>query len=166
MTAVTFKEKPVTLVGDKVEVGEYTPDFTVLANDMTPVSLSDAAGKVRLISAVPSIDTGVCSQQTRKFNEEAASLENVEVWTISCDLPFAQRRWCAAEGIENVRVLSDHKDLDFGERFGLVMDEMRLLARSVIVVDSEGKVSYKEVVSEGTNHPDYEAAINAANNTN
>ncbi|WP_298783434.1 thiol peroxidase [uncultured Marinococcus sp.] len=166
MTAVTFKEKPVTLVGDKVEVGEYAPDFTVLANDMTPVSLSDAAGKVRLISVVPSIDTGVCSQQTRKFNEEAASLENVEVWTISCDLPYAQRRWCAAEGIENVRVLSDHKDLDFGEQFGLVMDEMRLLARSVIVVDSEGKVSYKEVVSEGTNHPDYEAAINAANNTN
>jgi thiol peroxidase len=166
MTAVTFKEKPVTLVGDKVEVGEYAPDFTVLANDMSPVSLSEASGKVRLISAVPSIDTGVCSQQTRKFNEEAASLENVEVWTISCDLPFAQRRWCAAEGIENVRVLSDHKDLDFGEQFGLVMDEMRLLARSVIVVDSEGKVSYKEVVSEGTNHPDYEAAINAANNTN
>ena len=133
---------------------------------MSPVSLSDASGKVRLISVVPSIDTGVCSQQTRKFNEEAASLDNVEVWTISCDLPFAQRRWCAAEGIENVRVLSDHKDLDFGEQFGLVMDEMRLLARSVIVVDSEGKVSYKEVVSEGTNHPDYEAAINAANNTN
>ncbi|MDZ5783803.1 thiol peroxidase [Marinococcus luteus] len=166
MTAVTFKEKPVTLVGDKVEVGEYAPDFTVLANDMSPVSLSDASGKVRLISVVPSIDTGVCSQQTRKFNEEAASLENVEVWTISCDLPFAQRRWCAAEGIENVRVLSDHKDLDFGEQFGLVMDEMRLLARSVIVVDSEGEVSYKEIVSEGTNHPDYEAAINAANNTN
>lgn len=166
MTAVTFKEKPVTLVGDKVEVGEYAPDFTVLANDMSPVSLSDASGKVRLISVVPSIDTGVCSQQTRKFNEEAASLENVEVWTISCDLPFAQRRWCAAEGIENVRVLSDHKDLDFGEQFGLVMDEMRLLARSVIVVDSEGKVSYKEIVSEGTDHPDYEAAINAANNTN
>ncbi|SDW70181.1 thiol peroxidase (atypical 2-Cys peroxiredoxin) [Marinococcus luteus] len=166
MTAVTFKEKPVTLVGDKVEIGEYAPDFTVLANDMSPVSLSDASGKVRLISVVPSIDTGVCSQQTRKFNEEAASLENVEVWTISCDLPFAQRRWCAAEGIENVRVLSDYKDLDFGEQFGLVMDEMRLLARSVIVVDSEGKVSYKEVVSEGTNHPDYEAAINAAHNTN
>ncbi|MDX6151995.1 thiol peroxidase [Marinococcus sp. PL1-022] len=159
MTAVTFKEKPVTLVGDKVEVGEYAPDFTVLANDMTPVSLSDAAGKVRLISVVPSIDTGVCSQQTRKFNEEAASLENVEVWTISCDLPYAQRRWCAAEGIENVRVLSDHKDLDFGEQFGLVMDEMRLLARSVIVVDSEGKVSYKEVVSEGTNHPDYSSVF-------
>lgn len=166
MTAVTFKEKPVTLVGDKVEVGEYAPDFTVLANDMSPVSLSDASGKVRLISVVPSIDTGVCSQQTRKFNEEAASLENVEVWTISCDLPFAQRRWCAAEGIENIRVLSDHKDLDFGKQFGLVMDEMRLLARSVIIVDSEGKVSYKEIVSEGTNHPDYEAAINAANNTN
>lgn len=166
MTAVTFKEKPVTLVGDKVEVGEYAPDFTVLANDMSPVSLSDASGKVRLISVVPSIDTGVCSQQTRKFNEEAASLDNVEVWTISCDLPFAQRRWCAAEGIENVRVLSDHKDLDFGEQFGLVMDEMRLLARSVIVVDSEGKVSYKEIVSEGTDHPDYEAAINAVNNTN
>ncbi|GEK58143.1 lipid hydroperoxide peroxidase [Marinococcus halophilus] len=165
MTAVTFKEKPVTLVGGRVEVGDSAPDFTVLANDMTPVSLSDASGKVRLISVVPSIDTGVCSQQTRKFNEEAASLENVEVWTISCDLPFAQRRWCAAEGIENVRVLSDHKDLDFGKQFGLVMDEMRLLARSVIVVDSEGKVSYKEIVSEGTNHPDYEAAINAANNT-
>ena len=162
MAQITFKEKPVTLIGNPVTVGEKAPDFTVLANDLSEVKLSDSKGKVRLISVVPSIDTGVCDQQTRKFNEEAAKLDNIEVLTISVDLPFAQKRWCAAAGIENVRVLSDHRNLDFGEKFGVAIEELRLLSRSIFVVDSSDTVTYTEYVSEVTNHPNYEAAVEAA----
>ncbi|TMW71728.1 thiol peroxidase [Alteribacter natronophilus] len=164
MANVTFKEKPVTLAGNQLGEGDQAPDFTVLANDLSEVKLSDSNGKVRLISVVPSIDTGVCEQQTRRFNEEAAKLDNVEILTISADLPFAQRRWCAAEGIENIQVLSDHRDLDFGKKFGLVIEELRLLSRAIFVVDSNDKVTYVEYVSEVTNHVDYEAALEAARN--
>lgn len=163
MAQTTFKEKPVTLSGNPVAVGDKAPNFTVLANDLSEVKLSDSQGKVRLISVVPSIDTGVCDQQTRKFNEEAAKLDNVEVLTISMDLPFAQKRWCAAAGIDNVRVLSDHRDLDFGEKFGVAIKELRLLSRSIFVVDSSDNVTYTEYVPEVTNHPNYEAAIEAVN---
>ncbi|MCB7069286.1 thiol peroxidase [Caldibacillus sp. 210928-DFI.2.22] len=162
MTSVTFKGSPVTLVGNEVKVGNTAPNFTVLANDLSEVTLNDSEGHVRLISVVPSIDTGVCDAQTRRFNEEAASLPGVKILTISCDLPFAQARWCAAAGIENVQVLSDHRDLSFGEAFGVVMKELRLLARSIFVVDSTGKITYKEIVNEVTNHPNYTAAIEAA----
>ncbi|MEK6455012.1 thiol peroxidase [Caldifermentibacillus hisashii] len=162
MTSVTFKGSPVTLVGNVVKVGDKAPNFTVLANDLSEVTLNDSEGHVRLISVVPSIDTGVCDAQTRRFNEEAASLPGVKILTISCDLPFAQARWCAAAGIENVQVLSDHRDLSFGEAFGVVMKELRLLARSIFVVDSTGKITYKEIVNEVTNHPNYTAAIEAA----
>jgi thiol peroxidase len=162
MAQITFKEKPVTLIGNPVTVGDKAPDFTVLANDLSEVKLSDSKGKVRLISVVPSIDTGVCDQQTRKFNEEAAKLGNVEVLTISVDLPFAQKRWCAAAGIENVRVLSDHRSLDFGGKFGVAIEELRLLSRSIFVIDSSDTVTYTEYVPEVTNHPNYEAAIEAA----
>jgi thiol peroxidase len=126
------------------------------------VTLADSKGKVRLISVIPSIDTGVCDQQTRRFNEEAASLENTQVLTVSVDLPFAQKRWCAAAGIENVQTVSDHRDLSFGEAFGVAIQELRLLARAVFVIDSNDVVTYAEYVSEATNHPDYEAAIKAA----
>jgi thiol peroxidase len=162
MTSVTFKGSPVTLVGNEVKVGDMAPNFTVLANDLSEVTLNDSEGHVRLISVVPSINTGVCDAQTRRFNEEAASLPGVKILTISCDLPFAQARWCAAAGIENVQVLSDHRDLSFGEAFGVVMKELRLLARSIFVVDSTGKITYKEIVNEVTNHPNYTAAIEAA----
>lgn len=162
MASVTFKNNPVTLVGNEVKVGDTAPDFTVLANDMSPVTLADSKGKVRLISVVPSIDTGVCDAQTRRFNEDASKLNNVEVLTISVDLPFAQKRWCAANGLENVKTLSDYKDLSFGEAYGVHMKELRLLARAVFVVDANDKVAYVEYVSEGTNHPNYEAAIEAA----
>lgn len=162
MVKVTFKNNPVTLLGNEIAVGDTAPDFTVLANDLSPVTLADTKGKIRLISVIPSIDTGVCATQTRKFNEEAASLgDDVRILTISCDLPFAQARWCAAEGIDAVQTLSDHRDLSFGEAFGVVMKELRLLARSVFVVDQNDKVMYVEYVSEGTNHPDYEKAIEA-----
>lgn len=162
MAAVTFKENPVTLLGNEVNVGDTAPDFTVLANDMSPVTLDDSKGSVRLISVVPSLDTGVCDQQTRKFNEEASKLDNVKILTVSVDLPMAQKRWCAAAGIENVQTLSDHRDLSFGKAYGVAIEELRLLARAVFVVDSNDKVTYVEYVSEATNHPDYEAAVEAA----
>jgi thiol peroxidase len=162
MAIVTFKGNPVTLLGNEVKVGDQAPDFTVLANDLSEVTLSDYKGSVRIISSVPSLDTGVCDAQTRRFNEEAANLAGVKVLTISVDLPFAQKRWCAASGLENVITLSDHRDLSFGNAYGVVMKELRLLARAVFVVDSSDKITYVEYVSEGTNHPDYEAAIKAA----
>lgn len=156
----------MTLIGDEVKVGDKAPDFTVLANDLSPVTLADTAGKVRLISVVPSIDTGVCDAQTRRFNEEAAQLDNVEVLTISADLPFAQKRWCAAAGLENVKTLSDHRDFSFAQAYGVGMQELRLLARSVFVIDSSDTVTYVEYVGEGTDHPDYAAAIEAAKAAN
>lgn len=162
MANVTFKGNPMTLVGNEVKVGDKAPDFTVLANDLSPVTLADTAGKVRLISVVPSIDTGVCDAQTRRFNEEAAKVDNVEVLTISADLPFAQKRWCAAAGLENVKTLSDHRDFSFAEAYGVGMKELRLLARSVFVIDSSDTVTYAEYVGEGTDHPDYTAAVEAA----
>ncbi|GAB1612660.1 MULTISPECIES: thiol peroxidase [Mammaliicoccus] len=166
MAQVTFKNEPITLVGKEVEVGSTAPDFTVLANDLSERTLKDYEGKKKLISAVPSLDTGVCSQQTRKFNEEAADVQDGVVLTISNDLPFAQKKWCAAEGLENVITLSDHRDLSFGENYGVVMKELRLLARSVFVLDKDNKVVYSEIVSEGTNHPDYDKALEAFKNLN
>jgi len=162
MASVTFKGTKMTLPGNEVKVGDKAPDFTVLANDLSEVTLEDSKGSVRIISVVPSIDTGVCDAQTRRFNEEASKLDNVKVLTISVDLPFAQARWCAASGLDNVVTLSDHRDLSFGEAYGVVMKELRLLARSVFVVDSNDKVTYVEYVSEGTSHPDYEKALEAA----
>ncbi|MCP1125506.1 MULTISPECIES: thiol peroxidase [Bacillus] len=162
MANVTFKGNPITLVGTEVKVGDQAPNFQVLANDLSPVTLETYKGAVKLISVVPSIDTGVCDAQTRRFNEDAAGIENAKVLTISVDLPFAQKRWCAANGLENVVTLSDHRDLSFGEAYGVVMKELRLLARAVFVVDSNDKVVYVEYVSEGTSHPNYEAALEAA----
>lgn len=162
MANITFKNNPVTLLGTEVNVGDKAPNFTVLANDLSSVTLESTKGSVRLISVVPSIDTGVCDAQTRRFNEAASALDNVKVLTISVDLPFAQKRWCGANGIENVQTLSDHRDLSFGEAYGVAIKELRLLARAVFVVDSNDTVTYVEYVSEATNHPNYEAAIEAA----
>lgn len=160
--SVTFKEKPVTLLGSQLKAGDQAPDFKVLANDMSEVTLADTKGSVRLVTAVPSIDTGVCDAEVRRFNEEASKLDNVKVLTISVDLPFAQKRWCAAAGVENVQTLSDHRDLSFGKAYGVAIEELRLLARSVFVIDSSDKITYVEYVDEVTNHPNYEAAIEAA----
>lgn len=162
MAQVTFKNNPVTLLGNEVKVGDKAPDFTVLANDLSPVTLKDSEGKIRLFATVPSLDTGVCDAETRRFNEEAAKLgDDVIVYTVSVDLPFAQKRWCGAAGIDRVVTVSDHKDLSFGKAYGVAIEELRLLARAVFVVDREGIVRYVEYVSETTNHPDYEEAIKA-----
>lgn len=160
MPAVTFLGNPITLEGKAVKPGDKAPDFTVLNHDLSEVKLSDFTG-VRVISVVPSVDTGVCAAQTKRFNEEAA-LENATILTISVDLPFAQKRWAEENGLGQAKIFSDHRDLSFGEAYGAVMKELRLLARSVFVIDSNDEVTYAEYVSEGTHHPDYESAIEAA----
>ncbi|MBN6202789.1 thiol peroxidase [Staphylococcus saprophyticus] len=163
MAQITFKQEPITLLGSQVKTGETAPEFTLLDNDLNEVNLSTYDGQKKLISVVPSIDTGVCDQQTRKFNEEASQEDGV-VLTVSVDLPFAQKRWCASNGLDNVITLSDHKDLSFGKNYGVVMEELRLLARSVFVLDKNNKVVYSEIVSEGTNFPDFESALEAYRN--
>jgi thiol peroxidase len=132
-----------------------------LDNDLNEKSLNNYDG-VRLLSVVPSLDTGVCDAQTRRFNEEVEKIDGVQVLTISADLPFAQKRWCGAAGLEDAITLSDHRDLSFGKAYGVAIEELRLLTRAVFVVDSNGKVTHAEYVSEATNHPDYDAALQAA----
>jgi len=157
---VTFKGAPLTLVGDVVKVGQRAPDFELLANDLSTVTLSSFAGKVLILSCVPSLDTPVCDTQTRKFNEAASGLgDDVAVLTISMDLPFAQARWCGAAGVDRVHTLSDHRDAAFGKAYGVLIKELRLLARAVFVVDRDGIVRYAQIVPEVTNEPDYEAAL-------
>ncbi|MHC4622979.1 MAG: thiol peroxidase [Planctomycetota bacterium] len=160
---ITMKGSPLTLVGEQVKVGDPAPDFEVLANDLSPVELSSFRGKVCIISSVPSLDTPVCDTQTRRFNKEAERLgDDVAVLTISMDLPFAQERWCGAAGVKNVQTLSDHREASFGNAFGALIKELRLLARAVFVVDKAGTIRYIQVVDELTKEPDYEAALKAA----
>lgn len=159
---VTSRGNPLTVLGKKVVVGSKAPNFTLVANDSSKVTLDDSAGKVRLISVVPSLDTGICSAQTRRFNEEAAKLgENVAILTVSADLPTAQKRWCGAAGVEQVQTLSDHLDMNFGDAYGTHIKEIRLEQRSVFVVDADDVVTYVEYVPEIAQHPDYEAALAA-----
>ncbi len=159
---ITFQGNPLTLIGTEVKVGDSAPDATLLSNDLSPVQLSIYKGKVCIISVVPSLDTPVCDMQTRKFNEEAGNLgDNVVILTASMDLPFAQSRWCGAAGVEKVVTLSDHRDANFGEAFGVLIKELRLLARAVFVVDKDGTVQYIQLVKEVTEEPDYGAVIEA-----
>jgi thiol peroxidase len=159
---VTFKQNPVTLLGPDIVVGSQAPDFKVVDNALQPVTRDTAKGKVQLIAVVPSIDTGVCDTMTRKFNQDAAALpDDVAVYTISMDLPFAQKRWCGAAGIERVQMLSDYQERSFGQNYGLLIDELKLLARAVYIIDTDGKVAYREIVPEVTDEPDYAAALNA-----
>jgi thiol peroxidase len=159
---VTFHNDPVTLTGNDVNAGDVAPDFTALSNDLKAVSLSDYKGKVKLISVVPSVDTGVCSLQTQRFNNEAGKIDNVQVITLSMDLPFAQKRWMEENNVDKLDLLSDHKNADFGEKYGVLIEELRLLARSIFVVDSNDKVTYKEIGGEVSDHPDYDKALEAA----
>lgn len=158
----TFKGDPLTLVGPQLKVGDQAPDFNINKNLLETASLKDYAGKIKLISVVPSIDTGVCDAQTRRFNEEAAALgDNVVVLTVSADLPFAQARWCAAAGVDRVEMLSDYKGNTFGQAYGVQIKEFALDMRSIFVVDAQDKIAYIEVVPEMTDHPNYDAAIAA-----
>lgn len=161
--AVTMKGNPLTLLGREVTVGQAAPDFTVVANDLSPIKLSDYKGKVVIIASVPSLDTSVCDIETRRFNEEAGKLgDNVVILTISMDLPFAQSRWCGSAGVKQVKTVSDYQEADFGTKYGLLIKGLRLLARSVIVVDKTGIVRYVQLVSEIASEPDYDAALKTA----
>jgi len=160
---VTLKGNPLTLVGQEVQVGDEAPDFTASKSLMETVSLSDARGKIVILSVTPSLDTGVCSAQLRRFNDEASKLsDNIVVWNISVDLPPAIGRFCGAEGIDQASALSDYKDRDFAFQYGVWQKEVGLLARSVWVIDPEGRVAYKQIVPEMTDEPDYDAALAAA----
>lgn len=160
---ITFGGNPLTLAGTEIKVGDKAPDFYALNSKLEPVKFSDFKGKVRIISVFPSIDTPVCAAQTRRFNVEAANLGDVQILTVSCDLPFALGRFCAAEGIDKEITLSDHLALDFGLKYGFAIDELRLLSRGVVVVDKKGVVQYVEYVKEITEEPDYDSAIKAVN---
>jgi thiol peroxidase len=159
---VTTKGNPVTLVGKEVKVGDKAPDFTVVDNALKPVGLSAYRGKVVVISAVLSLDTGLCDSQTRRFNEEATGLgDDVVVLTISMDLPFAQKRWCGAAGVERVVTLSDYQQASFGQAYGVLIKGLRLLTRSVFVIDGDGTVRYVQLVPDTATEPDYDAALRA-----
>ena len=160
---VTMKGNPVTLIGRATKVGQKAPDAELVANDLSTVRLSSFAGKVRIITSVPSLDTAVCDIETRRFNEEAGKLgDRVAVLTVSMDLPFAQSRWCGAAGVKNVQTLSDYRDAAFGKAYGVLIKDLRLLARAVFVLDKDGVIRYQELVKEIATEPDYDAALNAA----
>jgi len=159
---VTFQGSPLTLLGEEVKVGERAPDAELVSNDMTPVKLSSFRGKVCVVTSVPSLDTPVCDTETRRFNEEAGKLgADVKVLAVSMDLPFAQKRWCGAAGVEWVQTLSDHRDASFGTGYGVLIKELSLLARAVFVIDREGVVRYTQLVGEIAKEPDYDAVLSA-----
>lgn len=159
---VTFQGNPLTVIGPRLETGDMAPDFQLLANDLSPVTLADSAGMVRLILSVPSLDTPVCDMETRKFNEHLDTLGGrVAGYAVSADLPFAQARWCGAANVEAMRTLSDHRDMAFGNAYGVHIKELRLDARAVFVLDAEGVLRHIEYVPEITDQPDYAAALAA-----
>lgn len=160
---VTMRGMPVTLLGTHIKVGDKAPDFTVQDSAMKPVKLSDFKGKVRIINSVPSIDTSVCSAQVHRFNTQAAKLKDVVILSVSVDLPFALNRYCAAEGIDAVKVTSDHKDLDFGLKYGVVIEQLRLLTRAVFVVDKNDNIVYVQYVKETSEEPDYDKVLTVIN---
>lgn len=156
---VTFAGNPIALLGKEVKVGDKAPAFTLLDNGLGEKTLADYAGKVKVISVVPSLDTGVCDAQTRWFNQNVSKLgDNVVVLTVSVDLPFAQKRWCGAAGIDQVETLSDHRDLSFGENYGFILEGLRLLSRGIVVIDKDDVVHYVEYVPEVTSAVNFDAA--------
>ena len=158
--AVTFKGTPLTLIGNEVKQGQPAPEFTALDNDLSPVSLSSFKGKVCVICSVPSLDTPVCDAETRRFNEEASRLgDDVMILTVSVDLPFAQKRWCGAAGVDRIKTLSDHRELAFGKAYGVVIKELKLLARAIFVVDKGGVLRYIQLVREIADEPDYDTVL-------
>lgn len=163
--AVTLKGNPVDLAGPELKVGDAAPEFNLQSQGLEEITLASSAGKTRIVATIPSLDTGTCHAETKRFNDEAASLENVEILVVSMDLPFGQKRWCGAEGVESVTTLSGHRCTGFGEAYGVLIKGGpldRCLARAVFVIDGDGNVTYVEYVSEISEHPDYDALLAAA----
>src|SRR5690349_3888282 len=160
--ATTLRGNPMTLLGPELKAGQKAPDFEVVSDSLQPVSLEKTGQAVRIFSVVPSLDTPVCDAQTRRFNEEAAKMPGVDIYTVSMDLPFAQKRWCGAYGIDKVKMLSDHRNGSFGEHYGTLIKELRIESRAIFVVDKDNTVKHVEYVKEVADHPNYDAALNAA----
>jgi thioredoxin-dependent peroxiredoxin len=160
--ATTLNGNPLTLVGPELKSGDKAPDFEVVDSKLQPVNLAATGNGVRIFSVVPSLDTPVCDAQTKRFNEEAAKLRNVGIYTVSMDLPFAQSRWCGAFGIDNVKMLSDHRSGSFGEHYGTLIKELRIESRAIFVVDRDNKLRHVEYVKEVGDYPNYDAALQAA----
>jgi len=159
---ITMRGNPLTLVGNEVKIGEVAPDFVVLDNSLTATKFSSYRNRLCIISSVPSLDTPICDIETRKFNEEANKLgEKIQILTISMDLPFAQKRWCGAAGVNKIQTLSDHRDAQFGIAYGVLIKELRLLARAVFLVDQKGILQYTQLVKEISNEPNYDEIWNA-----
>jgi thiol peroxidase len=160
--ATTLKGNPLTLVGPELKTGDKAPNFTLTGGDLKPVTLADTGSQVRIISVVPSLDTPVCDAQTKRFNEEAAKLPGVDILTVSMDLPFAQKRWCGAFGVDKVKMLSDHKDGSFGSNYGTLIKELRIESRAIFVLDRGNTIRHAEYVKEVADFPNYETALAAA----
>src|SRR5579859_7526991 len=162
--ATTMKGNPLTLIGPELKAGEKAPDFKLVDNGLKNVTLADTGRNVRIISVVPSLDTPVCDLQTKRFNEEAAKLPGVDILTVSMDLPFAQKRWCGAFGVDRVKMLSDHRSGSFGAAYGTLIKDMRIESRAIFVLDQNNKIKHVEYVKEVADFPNYESALSAAKN--
>ena len=160
--ATTMRGKPLTLIGPELKPGSKAPDFETVGDGLQNTTLESTGHNVRIFSVVPSLDTPVCDAQTKWFNEEAAKLPGVEIYTISMDLPFAQKRWCGAYGVDKVKMLSDHRTGSFGEHYGTLIKDLRIESRAIFVVDKDNTIKHVEYVKEVADHPNYEAALNAA----
>jgi thioredoxin-dependent peroxiredoxin len=160
--ATTLQGNPLTLVGPELKAGDEAPDFQVVDSSLKAVTLKETGNNVRIFSVVPSLDTPVCDAQTKHFEESLAKLSGVDVFTISMDLPFAQKRWCSSFGVDRVKMLSDHRTGSFGEHYGTLIKDLRIESRAVFVVDKDNKIKYAEYVKEVADHPNYESALEAA----
>jgi thiol peroxidase len=160
--ATTLKGNPLTLIGPELKAGDRAPDFEMVDNGLAAVTLAQTGNSVRIFSVVPSLDTPVCDAQTKRFNEEAAQLSGVDIYTVSMDLPFAQKRWCGAFGVDRVKMLSDHRDGAFGKAYGTLIKELRIESRAIFVMDKDNVIRHAEYVKEVADHPNYEAALAAA----
>ena len=162
--ATTMRGNPLTLIGPELRPGDTAPDFRVVDSGLQPVTLKDTGSQVRIISVVPSLDTPVCDAQTKRFNEEAAKLPGVDILTVSMDLPFAQKRWCGAFGVDKVKMLSDHREASFGSSYGTLIKDMRIESRAIFVIDQNNTIRHAEYVKEVADFPNYDAALSAAKN--
>jgi len=158
----TLRGDPKTLIGPELKPGDPAPDFNVVDSNLKPVTLAATGHQVRIFSVIPSLDTPVCDAQTKRFNEEAGKLPNVDIFTVSMDLPFAQKRWCGAFGVDKVKMLSDHKDGSFGSQYGTLIKELRIESRAIFVLDKDNKIKHAEYVKEVADFPNYESALAAA----
>ena len=162
----TFQGNPLTLIGPELKAGDKAPDFNLIDSALQPINLAATGNGVRIFSVVPSLDTPVCDMQTKRFNDESGKLGGVTIYTVSMDLPFAQKRWCGAFGVDHVKMLSDHRDGSFGQAFGTLIKELRIMSRAIFVVDKNNVVRHVEYVKELSEHPNYDAALAAARAAN